>query len=122
MVIVSGDLHALHVAGGIVAMGLVALGFAAGAIRPRCHWPVDFTALYWHFLYLVWLAMLSAFWLTTLVALIGSKSRQRRADFVSMRNFFPKFCVSAIVDLSESMCVLLSCMLILPPITAQPNE
>lgn len=65
MVIVLVILHALHVAGGIVAMGLVALGSLLGRYDHERHWPVDFTALYWHFLDLVWLAMLSAFWLTT---------------------------------------------------------
>ena len=65
MVAVLAFLHALHVAGGILALGLVALGAMRGRYDHERHGPVDFAAHYWHFLDLVWLAMLAAFWLTT---------------------------------------------------------
>lgn len=65
MVVVLAILHALHVAGGIVALGIVAIRSLQGKYDHERHWPVDFAAQYWHFLDLVWLSMLLAFWLTT---------------------------------------------------------
>jgi cytochrome c oxidase subunit 3 len=65
MVVVLAILHALHVLGGIVALGIVSVRAAAGRYDHERHWPVDFAAHYWHFLDLVWLCMLLAFWLTT---------------------------------------------------------
>ena len=65
MVVVLAILHALHVAGGIIALGVVAIRALQGTYDHERHWPVDFAAQYWHFLDLVWLSMLVAFWLTT---------------------------------------------------------
>lgn len=65
MVVVLAILHALHVLGGIVALGIVAVGAYQGRYDHERHWPVDFAARYWHFLDLVWLCMLLAFWVTT---------------------------------------------------------
>lgn len=65
MVAVLAFLHALHVAGGIVALVLVAIRSMMGKYDHERHWPVDFAAHYWHFLDLVWLCMLAAFWWTT---------------------------------------------------------
>ena len=65
MVVVLAVLHALHVLGGVVALGLVAVRSLKGRYDHERHWPVDFTAQYWHFLDVVWLCMLAVFWLTT---------------------------------------------------------
>lgn len=65
MVIVLAILHAAHVAGGIVALAIVAVKSYYGYYDHERHWPIDFAARYWHFLDLVWLCMLAAFWATT---------------------------------------------------------
>ena len=65
MVVVLAFLHALHVAGGIIALGVVSVRSALGKYDHERHWPVDFAAHYWHFLDLVWLCMLATFALTT---------------------------------------------------------
>ena len=65
MVAVLAFLHALHVAGGVVALGIVAIRSMLGRYDHERHGPVDFAARYWHFLDVVWLCMLAAFWLTT---------------------------------------------------------
>lgn len=65
MVIVLAILHALHVLGGIVALGIVATRSSVGMYDHERHWPVDFAAQYWHFLDLVWICMIVTFWLTT---------------------------------------------------------
>ncbi|MCO8123690.1 cytochrome C oxidase subunit III [Stieleria sp. TO1_6] len=65
MVVVLAILHALHVLGGIVALGIVAWGAVWGRYDHERHWPVDFAAHYWHFLDLVWIAMIATFWMTT---------------------------------------------------------
>ena len=65
MVVVLAFLHALHVLGGVLALGLVATRTLEGRYDHERHWPVDFAAQYWHFLDAVWLFMLATFWLTT---------------------------------------------------------
>ncbi len=65
MVFVLAFLHALHVAGGVIALGLVAIRSLLGRYDHERHWPVDFAAHYWHFLDGVWICMLAAFWWTT---------------------------------------------------------
>lgn len=65
MVVVLAILHALHVAGGVIALGIVSVRSLAGKYDHERHWPVDFAAQYWHFLDAVWLCMLVAFWMTT---------------------------------------------------------
>lgn len=65
MIVVLAFLHALHVAGGVIALGIVAVRSGLGRYDHERHWPVDFAAHYWHFLDLVWLCMLAAFALTT---------------------------------------------------------
>jgi len=65
MVVVLAILHALHVLGGIFALGIVASRSAVGLYDHERHWPVDFAADYWHFLDLVWICMIVAFWMTT---------------------------------------------------------
>lgn len=65
MVAVLALLHALHVAGGVIALGIVSVRAWMGKYDHERHWPVDFAAHYWHFLDVVWLFMLAAFWMTT---------------------------------------------------------
>lgn len=65
MVVVLAILHALHVAGGVIALGLVAVRARVGKYDHERHFPVDFAAQYWHFLDLVWICMLVAFYFTT---------------------------------------------------------
>jgi cytochrome c oxidase subunit 3 len=65
MVIVLAFLHALHVGGGVIALGIVSVRSMQGQYDHERHWPVDFAAHYWHFLDIVWLCMLAAFWTTT---------------------------------------------------------
>lgn len=65
MVVVLAFLHALHVAGGVIALGIVSMRTWMGKYDHERHWPVDFAAQYWHFLDGVWLCMLAAFWMTT---------------------------------------------------------
>ena len=65
MVAVLALLHAFHVAGGVVALGIVSVRSLLGRYDHERHWPVVFAAQYWHFLDAVWICMLAAFWLTT---------------------------------------------------------
>jgi cytochrome c oxidase subunit III len=65
MVIVLAVLHALHVVGGVIALGIVTSRAALGLYDHERHWAVDFAALYWHFLDIVWICMLVAFWGTS---------------------------------------------------------
>jgi cytochrome c oxidase subunit 3 len=65
MVAVLALLHAMHVAGGVVALGIVSIRSIMGRYDHERHGPVDFAAQYWHFLDAVWLCMLAAFWFTT---------------------------------------------------------
>jgi cytochrome c oxidase subunit III len=65
MVVVLAFLHALHVAGGVISLGIVAVRAAMGRYDHERHFAVDFAAQYWHFLDLVWIVMLVAFWTTT---------------------------------------------------------
>ncbi len=65
MVAVLALLHALHVAGGVISLAIVSLRSWLGKYDHERHWPVDFSAQYWHFLDGVWLCMLVAFWFTT---------------------------------------------------------
>jgi cytochrome c oxidase subunit 3 len=65
MVVVLAVLHALHVLGGIIALGIVTTRSGIGMYDHERHWPVDFAAHYWHFLDLVWVCMIVTFWLTT---------------------------------------------------------
>lgn len=65
MIFVMAFLHALHVAGGVISLGIVSVRSVLGRYDHERHWPVDFAAHYWHFLDIVWLCMLAAFWMTT---------------------------------------------------------
>lgn len=50
-------LHALHVLGGIAALGWISYRAAAGRYDHEFHAPVSMTATYWHFIDGVWLVM-----------------------------------------------------------------
>ncbi|WP_404307835.1 cytochrome c oxidase subunit 3 [Neorhodopirellula lusitana] len=65
MVVVLAFLHALHIAGGVIALGIVSVRAALGKYDRERHWPVDFAAQYWHFLDVIWLMMLGTFAMTT---------------------------------------------------------
>ena len=53
-------LHALHVVGGLVPLGIVTRRAARGDYTARHHEGARNVALYWHFLDVVWLLMLAA--------------------------------------------------------------
>ncbi len=50
-------LHALHVIGGLIPLGVIMRAAWRGAYSPLAHQPVKNTAMYWHFLDIVWLVM-----------------------------------------------------------------
>jgi heme/copper-type cytochrome/quinol oxidase subunit 3 len=54
-------LHALHVLGGMVALAVVALKARRGVYDHEHYQPVRHTAMYWHFLDLIWILMFAAF-------------------------------------------------------------
>ncbi len=54
-------LHALHVIGGVVAMGIVTARAGHGRYDHENYFGVQNAALYWHFLDVVWLVMFGAF-------------------------------------------------------------
>jgi cytochrome c oxidase subunit 3 len=53
--------HALHVLGGIIFLVVVVLGDRRQKFDHERHWAVDNCANYWHFLDVVWIAMLATF-------------------------------------------------------------
>ncbi|QDV67809.1 Cytochrome c oxidase subunit 3 [Rosistilla carotiformis] len=65
MMLVLALLHALHVIGGVAALVIVTIRLSRGLYDHERHWGISFTALYWHFLDLVWIVMLFAFWYTS---------------------------------------------------------
>lgn len=65
MVVVLAVLHALHVVGGVFALAITSMRSRIGKYDHERHFAVDFAAQYWHFLDLVWIAMLVAFVVTT---------------------------------------------------------
>ena len=65
MVMVLAILHALHVVGGVIALGIVSVRNHRGYYDHERNWGVRFVAQYWHFLDAIWLCMLGAFWATS---------------------------------------------------------
>jgi len=57
-------LHALHVLGGLVPLGLVAARAARGRYTAGHHAGLRYCALYWHFVDAVWLIMFAALHMT----------------------------------------------------------
>jgi heme/copper-type cytochrome/quinol oxidase subunit 3 len=54
-------LHALHVLGGMIALGRLALRHQHGGYDPANRDPVAVVGMYWHFLDLIWLGMFTTF-------------------------------------------------------------
>ncbi len=61
MTFVLALLHALHVFGGMIGMGLVYVRALRGKYDHESYFAIRFNALYWHFLDVVWILMLIAF-------------------------------------------------------------
>ena len=61
MTFVLAMLHALHVVGGMIGMGIVFVRAWQGRYDHESYFAIRFSALYWHFLDVVWLLMLVAF-------------------------------------------------------------
>ncbi len=57
-------LHALHVLGGLIFLAYVIYRAFRGRYDHERHWAVDNCAGYWHFLGIVWMAMLVTFYLS----------------------------------------------------------
>lgn len=57
-------LHALHVVGGIVYIGFVFVQAKRGRYDHERFWAIKYCAGYWHFLDIVWVAMLVTFAIT----------------------------------------------------------
>ena len=56
-------LHLLHVIGGVIALAVVARGYSRGSLTPG---HVESTALYWHFVELVWMFVVPLVYLTNI--------------------------------------------------------
>jgi len=61
-------LHALHVIGGMVALYLVLVRSFSDIYDHEHFFPIQFCALYWHFLDFVWICMLVAFAIAAIVS------------------------------------------------------
>ena len=57
-------LHALHVIGGLAYIGFIIVNSRRGRYDHERFWAIKYCAGYWHFLDLVWLAMLVTFAIT----------------------------------------------------------
>jgi heme/copper-type cytochrome/quinol oxidase subunit 3 len=55
--------HGLHVAGGLLAIGLLLLRTVWGAYDQARHAPVELVGLYWHFVDLVWILLFTVVYL-----------------------------------------------------------
>jgi cytochrome c oxidase subunit 3 len=60
---VATGLHALHVAVGIVALGVIGLRADRSAYSERYHAPITVAGLYWHFVDLVWIFLFALIYL-----------------------------------------------------------
>ena len=58
-------LHAVHVLGGLVPLGGVTACAYKGQYTAERHNPVEYTAMYWHFLDVVWLVLFAVLLLTS---------------------------------------------------------
>lgn len=65
-------LHALHVVGGVIALVTVVSGATKQRYDHERHWGLQFCALYWHFLDVVWLVMLLGFVTAIILIRYGS--------------------------------------------------
>lgn len=57
-------LHAVHIVGGLVPLGIVLRRALRGTYTPARHGGVRLCALYWHFVAVVWLVVFGVLWLT----------------------------------------------------------
>lgn len=57
--------HAMHVVGGLVSLGIVLRNAIRRSYDHERWWAVQFCALYWHFLDIVWLIMLGSFYIAS---------------------------------------------------------
>jgi heme/copper-type cytochrome/quinol oxidase subunit 3 len=64
MTFVLSFIHALHVLGGMIFLGFVIYHAFRGRYDHERHWPVGICVGYWHFLGVVWTAMLITFYLS----------------------------------------------------------
>ena len=53
-------LHALHVLGGLIQTGTMIVLARQGRYGPAHHGPIEYGAMYWHFLDVVWLVLYAA--------------------------------------------------------------
>jgi cytochrome c oxidase subunit 3 len=60
---VATALHAVHVAAGIVVLGVVGLRANQNAYSPRYHAPITVAGLYWHFVDVVWIFLFALIYL-----------------------------------------------------------
>lgn len=56
-------LHALHVAGGVLALGWLSWRARRGAYSSRWHTPLELGGMYWNFVDIVWLFLWPMFYL-----------------------------------------------------------
>jgi cytochrome c oxidase subunit III len=61
--LVATGLHALHIAIGIVVLGVIALRASRNVYSDRYHAPVTVAGLYWHFVDLIWIILFALFYL-----------------------------------------------------------
>ena len=61
-------MHAFHVLTGLVFLGLVLRNARRGLYSPEKHWGVEASAVYWHFIDLVWIFFYPALYLIGSVA------------------------------------------------------
>lgn len=55
--------HMLHVLGGVIILAVVFLWTALGNFNAERHAPIAISAIYWHFVDIVWLVVFSTFYL-----------------------------------------------------------
>ena len=64
-------LHAVHVIGGAVALGIYGSSVVKHGVTARNASGLRFTAMYWHFLGAVWLLMFAVIWSTITMGIAG---------------------------------------------------
>lgn len=58
-------LHAAHVVGGLIPLGLTAVRARQGRYTAESHAGIEYVSMYWHFLAVVWLILFGALLLTS---------------------------------------------------------
>lgn len=64
-------MHGLHILGGLVGLGRTSIGAWTGARPQRLRLGIELCAMYWHFLFFVWLGIFAvlAGWAATFVSI-----------------------------------------------------